>query len=306
MHPWIVVNRRLGWLALFVATWITLLACGASEVSDLDDGRVLTPTPTPSGGRHHPDGWAAATAHGRPAKFVVEDCRSCHGLQLDGGSAGVSCDGCHAVGWKTDCTFCHGGVDNQTGAPPRDITDLVTNNQLVFRKHTQHVTATATHSAIACLTCHVQPGDALAANHWFDTTPAYPEVTFSGLAAGSTFGSTGSGACSTNYCHGNGQAKNGAVNHTQTMTCRSCHLNTGSASFTAMSGDHDRHIRSVGATCSECHGSTVDASNTIIAAALHVDGLKQLLFSGTNVTWNSGARQCSGTCHGKSHSNDGW
>ena len=35
----------------------------------------------------------------------------------------MSCDDCHDEGWRTDCVFCHGGVDDTTGAPPEDIRD---------------------------------------------------------------------------------------------------------------------------------------------------------------------------------------
>ena len=125
MNSWKVVA--------LLAVALGINACGEPSVSDMGNDRTLTPTPTPSNGRHHPDGWAAADTHGLAAKFVQEDCRSCHGLQLDGGPVGVSCDGCHQPNWKTTCTFCHGGTDNQTGAPPRDITNATAIDQLVFR-----------------------------------------------------------------------------------------------------------------------------------------------------------------------------
>ena len=72
----------------------------------------------------HPPGWAQPTMHGAafntqgPASCATA---SCHGVALTGGASNVSCNGCHS-NWQTTCTFCHGGTDNVSGAPPESVT----------------------------------------------------------------------------------------------------------------------------------------------------------------------------------------
>jgi hypothetical protein len=77
--------------------------------------------------RYHPLGWTGADVPGIAAKLLPpgasemrvpraapggppDDCRSCHGDDLAGGTSGVSCADCHAsegfADWTTDCTFC--------------------------------------------------------------------------------------------------------------------------------------------------------------------------------------------------------
>jgi len=70
-----------------------------------------------SAGDFHGLGWTEAGRHGLEFMADTVSCNPCHGEALDGGVSEVSCEACHQ-GWKGDCTFCHGGMDNDTGAPP--------------------------------------------------------------------------------------------------------------------------------------------------------------------------------------------
>ena len=92
--------------------------------------------------------------------------------------------------------------------------------------------------------------------------------------------------------------------------CDSCHPfhGSGGGDVDSMSGQHGRHLRDLDddATCFECHGSVVDATDAISNAAWHANGTVDLLFPGTDMTWNAGAERCAGTCHGQSHENDSW
>ena len=76
-----------------------------SSVADTSTGAIAG---------YHPEGFAAAEVHGPELKLHTQDCRACHGNDLKGGSAEVSCDSCHEPEWRTDCVYCHGGSENAT------------------------------------------------------------------------------------------------------------------------------------------------------------------------------------------------
>lgn len=100
------------------------------------------------------------------AKHQDETCVACHGPDLKGGASGVSCDTCHSgathESWRTNCTFCHGGIDNPTGAPPEGISDQTNGAGQAFTVHSTHVEVTSLTSAFDCVQCHVKPADVLA------------------------------------------------------------------------------------------------------------------------------------------------
>ena len=309
--------RRLHALGLLVAAAaIFSAACGGPVVSDVGStGGTDTSTPpggTPPPGSFHAAGYAAATVHGLDAKMGVLACNtaSCHGADLKGGGSGVSCDTCHTAGWTTNCVFCHGGTNEPSGAPPRDLDGNTSLTALTFPAHGPHATnSSGVHAAFDCTQCHAKPTDALTPGHMFDSTPGKAEVTFAnGLSAGGAYDAA-TGKCSALYCHGNGQGNNGTATKTMAKpTCTSCHPNLGSSStlIATMSGQHSRHLNGVGAKCYECHGKVVNSSNAILDVTLHVNGMKDNFFTGTNVTYNAATKKCNGTCHGKTHSGDGW
>ncbi len=302
-----------GFASLFAVVSLIFFACGTPQISDMGGGgtrQTPAPTDTPDAGKHHPNNFGDSAVHGPAALFVTEDCNSagCHGTQLEGVGTAPGCDSCHTAGWRTTCTFCHGGTDNATGAPPRDIDGQTVAANLIFRAHTQHVTPGATHVAYACTECHVKPADALSPEHWFDATHGVPEVTFNaGLNATGTF-NYGTRTCATNYCHGNGRAANGSVSNSSSKpACDGCHpfLNSSATAWSAMSGKHRLHLGR-GFTCNECHAGTVDTANAIADVTLHVNKQKDTKFTGTNVAFNANAKTCTGSCHGFNHGGETW
>jgi len=313
-------SRNALLLALGFAALATAVACGNPTVTDTTGGTATnstgTPTPvasgTPGSQLHHPANYGDNTIHGPDALMQVEDCHSagCHEADLKGnlasGGTAVSCDGCHTAGWRTNCTFCHGGTDNQTGAPPRDIDQNATTASLTFPAHTAHVTKNAMHGAFDCTQCHAKPSDALTPNHWFDATPGHAEVTFAtSLSLNGTYNAA-TGTCSAMYCHGNGTGNNGTIakNVAGPLTCAGyCHK-------TPATGKHGTH-RGEGFGCYTCHGGTVNNNGgttvdnyTIADATLHVNGKKDIKFTAggaANMTYNTTTKQCSGGgsgCHG--------
>jgi predicted CxxxxCH...CXXCH cytochrome family protein len=281
-----------------VRQWIT---DGASDVCE-------DPRDTGSSGRFHPDNWALPEEHGRGARQQELTCVTCHGEDLTGGNVGVSCDSCHDGGtaWRTNCTFCHGGTDNSTGAPPRDIDDSTTD--ISYAAHTAHVTE-GNHAAYDCVQCHSKPSDVLSMGHLFlgDSTPGAAEVNFSaGLSNVGTYG--GLGTCANLYCHGSAGRDNGSATDGATMTCTSCHPDQTSSESSwdsNMSGEHEKHLDE-GARCSDCHSTVVTTSMVFVDATLHADGSPDVV--PTAVTWNGAS--CTGTCHlgeeTEEHENNRW
>jgi predicted CxxxxCH...CXXCH cytochrome family protein len=277
-----------------VKAWIE-----AGAPNDCDGGYVQqTATET---GRHHPPGWEASDVHGLAAKLQTDgDCRSCHGAQLDGGTAGVSCDDCHTPGWRTDCTFCHGGTLNQTGAPPRDMDNQDDPQLISFRAHPEHV-AGPDHPPYDCTQCHYKPSDVLTPGHVFDdVTAGYGELDYTGgLSYLATYYQ---GTCSNLYCHGTGLVL-GTATDGQSYGCASCHPDQYSPAgdWNQMSGRHKQHLDQE-ADCSTCHSQVVNANETVVGPQYHVNGSPDVL--PTAVTWDG--TTCTGSCHGHNHDHEGW
>ncbi len=269
-----------------VEDWIV-----AQAPTTCDDPQGIPDAGPPA--NYHPAGYDAPAVHGLELKTGAQDCRQCHGNTLEGGS-GPSCDSCHQAGWRTNCTYCHGGTDSDTGAPPRDLRGANAAAQLSFAAHTAHQSEN-NHIAWDCNQCHTKPMDVLSAGHVFDNTPGVAEVNFAGgLSRGGVY--SGNGQCDNLYCHGTGRA-NGSYNDSRaTPTCATCHPNAG------LQGRHRNHLGE--ATCSECHGDTLNNNGTIGDIALHVNGHIDVAISAPGFSFVGGT--CNGTCHGEGHNGRRW
>ena len=253
--------------------------------------------------RYHPPNYALPENHGYDMQLQENDCRNCHAADLSG-SLGPSCDTCHTPGWRSDCLFCHGAIDNLSGAPPRDLAGVTAN--ISFPGHTSHVTAGIARG-FDCEQCHVKAVDVLSAGHAFDDTKGVAEVDLAaGLSPQGTYSSAA--GCQSLYCHGNGQGDNGAIAvSAPPMTCESCHagVTSGPARWDEMGGLHAFHLGS-GARCEDCHQATTADSASIADPSLHVNALHDLDFSAAGFTWDRTQRTCTGTCHSESHSALPW
>ena len=286
---------------LFVAACdIGSVRPGGGDGSDDADGVA---------GRYHPVGFAAPEEHGPEMELQAQDCRSCHGADLTGAATAQnapSCDSCHTpeepTAWRSDCTFCHGGDDNDTGAPPRDLGSPVAG--ISFPGHTSHVTQGIA-SAAACTECHAAVDDVLTPGHAFDDSAGAAEVEMS--AGRSPAGTYADGTCSNLYCHGSGRGDDGVAEVDMAApTCAGCHPSIASSStdWGTMSGDHRRHL-GLGYGCEECHEAVTTDSTTIASPSLHVDRQNQVAFLVDTLTYSAGNRRCTGSCHGESH-DDSW
>jgi len=273
-----------------------LLFCLAAACADGTKG------PGQNNGLYHPDGWGAPEVHGLALKMQDEDCRGCHGDDLaGGGSAPVGCDDCHAQGWRTDCTFCHGGEQDNTGAPPRDLDGST--SSISFSAHATHI-SNDHHADWDCDQCHAKPQDVLSTNHVFDSTKGgQSELVFTNSLSNQGLYNT-NGSCANLYCHGGGRFDDGSWSVAEgTPSCSDCHayLDTPTQWLT-MSGRHGKHLLE-GIQCDECHKDVVSGSS-FVDKSKHVDGQAQVAFS---EAWMSrDANGCTGLCHFKGHFAEGW
>lgn len=292
----------------------------------------------------HPPDWADRVQHGHaadrqdllvePTSLLPVHCADCHGADLRGGLTGVGCDSCHQTsaetapgeGWRTDCTFCHGGTDaDTTGAPPADTLGETLITALSFPPHRAHTDESGViHAPYDCAECHVKPADALSPGHFLwpeDTThPADPNgvlvaenaVDEPGTITNQWSGAridASTGSC-TVYCHGDGRpGNNGTILETASITtCTACHPDSSSSSTTlsTMSGEHRRHV-SEGIECSECHADvTSNGQDLVQPPTHHVDGTVDVHLDPPNgETMNTrgagAARTCDGSCHDETH-----
>lgn len=200
-------------------------------------------------------------------------CASCHGERFDGGSAGASCNGCHAGG-PTACTTCHALDEAQAPRGAQGGTRPYGAGAL-DGAHRRHAAA-----GLACEECHRVPEAWNSEGHVrlagaVDAPPA--EVTFGAAARrGGAQPSYDGARCSGVYCHGATLLDGGAREPVPSWrgappaTCGSCH----GAPPTTHADDR----------CAACHP-------TLAIAGRHLDGA-------VDVGLTSG---CSG-CHGDASS----
>jgi predicted CxxxxCH...CXXCH cytochrome family protein len=258
------------------------------------------------GPNHHPEGYARGEVHGGALTRGAEDCRTCHGGDLRGGSAEVSCDGCHRgsspTAWRQRCTFCHGGIEDDTGAPPRNLDGTTTGG--AFTAHPIHVEGGGLAAPIPCDACHVRPDDVLSPGHVFDATRGEAEVRFASGGKNPS-GRYADGRCTNLYCHGTGRGSDGqAVDGMGPLGCTSCHggVDNGERGLSAS------HLRShAGIACAQCHAGRVGVDGiTIPDPARHVDGVVDIAFAVPGFTWTAATRTCRGACHGEVHGSRTW
>jgi len=238
-------------------------------------------------GELHPPGWANVTSanfHGlflQQQQWNLRRCQECHGPNYAGGEVGVSCltSGCHPATPEA-CTTCHGGVDNQTGAPPGDLVGRVSATFVGVGAHSAHLAEGPLSDAFACNECHVVPDSLFQAGHIDSPLPA--ELTWGKTATDSSRVTPqwDGQKCSNTYCHGN--FKNGNPDNAPLWTkvdgsqaaCGTCHGDVTKATpaeralpkTSAQGGTHPNVTQ-----CQACHPRVVDATLNIINKALHVN-----------------------------------
>jgi predicted CxxxxCH...CXXCH cytochrome family protein len=254
----------------------------------------------------HPAGWYAPagggdhTGPGRNPATGGCAAAACHGTDLAGGRSGIACSRCHdgVTAQAFGCVTCHGGADNQTGAPPIDTHGVSLVSSVTVGAHTSHVQAThALSFPIDCGACHVKPASIGSPGH-IDGATASVVLSTAGTRTGTTpiWDRTTAG-CSSSYCHGNfpgGLGANAPVWTTFSppqAACGSCHVIPSSAG--TQTGEHRVHLASA-VRCDACHATGTTA--TTVEATTHVNGVKDVR-SGNPPGWDPVTRRCNNTCH---------
>jgi predicted CxxxxCH...CXXCH cytochrome family protein len=278
----------------------------------------------------HPPTWMTRTDPGFHAFSAIRGlatCQACHLRDLSGGKTGHACAECHRAGGTANdfatCTACHGGVDNQTGAPPGALWGYAGDpargggaaDAVRVGAHSAHVTAGQFGPAFGCEVCHVKPASLLAPGHIDDlaagATPM-ASVTFGGLAvngAATPGWNRAQATCSSTYCHGATLDLGGSTpvwtGGPGQVFCGSCHGVPPAPPHLAVNTSGGLGV------CNPCHSLTVDGAGHIIPAdqgGKHLDGLIEA--SGHDAAWmdrtssgfhafsaNRGVANCT-ACHG--------
>jgi predicted CxxxxCH...CXXCH cytochrome family protein len=191
----------------------------------------------------------------------------------------AACDATRPVVSETragvSCARCHGGEQDESGAPPRDVLGRSDTSLPSVGAHTAHVAA-----GLDCGACHVKPArsddghvDGRVAIVWG------PLATANGALspyydAGSSYG------CASTYCHGRFTGGNAANAPLWTAAgqgqgaCGTCHGDPAATPAALPRSGHPALAPgATGASCAACHPETVDAAGAIVAGGKHVDGL---------------------------------
>lgn len=219
----------------------------------------------------------------RARNWNFATCQSCHGENLSGGTAGVSCQECHSLQVAADgtasCSSCHGSP--QSPAPPHDLSGNANSSARGVGAHQAHLFGRTVISApIACGVCHQVPADLHSPGHLDHLRPA--TVTFSGLALADGATPTWNGSsCSNSYCHGGGAklATDTAAKlrapvwtlGTSQAFCGSCH---------GAPPGNAQHAGIVFPDCARCHSTTVSSTGGILVSgppgartSTHINGV---------------------------------
>ncbi|MDA8100503.1 MAG: CxxxxCH/CxxCH domain-containing protein [Nitrospiraceae bacterium] len=240
---------------------------------------------------NHPAGWSDPTQHGVTAEKDFSACKTCHGTDFKGGTAGVS------------CYSCHNGPGLNHPAPAWVVADhkaaATTDSTPCQKCHGADYLGGGSH--VACKSCHMENQTKVHILAW------YPDVQTNHHAYAVA---NGTSTCSNIYCHGAnllGVANSGpscATCHTWPFTdpaCGSCHgIPPSGAAYPNTAGAHAVHMGLNNTiTCATCHNGA--GSGT----AFHYDGIVEIsidpAYNGKAgaATFNSVAKTCSNVaCHG--------
>lgn len=280
-----------------------LLAMIWSQCSELKDD-----LPTQPAGKNleaHPTGWTEVTSNEFHGQFLEEDnwdleqCKKCHGDDYSGGTSKSSCSSqsCHSGSPET-CTTCHGGVDNQTGAPPKDLENNIARTFKGVGAHTVHNGSSKWGClSFTCQDCHKKPTELHAAGHVDSELPA--ELVWGEMAKKDNLSPNFQGTtCANVYCHG-ASLKGGALVQpnwiqTDSLNCNSCH------GLPPNSGAHEAHVTNLALDCNICHEGY--EKNSKFNEDYHLDGKRDVILN-ESVGGSYANGTCSNvSCHGSGNS----
>ncbi|MFL5261824.1 MAG: choice-of-anchor D domain-containing protein, partial [Anaeromyxobacteraceae bacterium] len=202
----------------------------------------------------------------------------CVTISTNGGVATVNASG-GAIMPAVTCTSCHGGKDNQTGAPPTDTAGETATTRIGVGSHSAHlntqISPIVAQQAADCTACHESVVAFTDPKHRDGSTDVpFGGVSKMGGAAGAWNPATPT--CGTVYCHGGTLANADGTNTAPTWTnvgageaaCGRCH------GVPPTSNGHPTVTGGLTA-CVSCHPETMTAAGTLDPAGTHIDGIVQ-------------------------------
>ncbi|MBD3290514.1 CxxxxCH/CxxCH domain-containing protein, partial [candidate division KSB1 bacterium] len=237
----------------------------------------------------------------RQHDWSLEECRQCHGDDYGGGTSESSCniENCHPATPEA-CITCHGGVDNESGAPPEDLNNNIQKNKKGVGAHTAHLESLdLSDNPIACNTCHKVPKDLEAEGHIDGDNSA--ELIWSEFVGTDNLNPAYSdSSCQNTYCHGaslTGGSNTAPIwTQTEPLACNSCHGQP------PESGAHEAHLGRGDVDCNTCHEGYL--KNSEVNKSAHINGSREVKLSAeVGGTYSNGV--CANTsCHGSGNSPD--
>ncbi len=265
-------------------------------------------------------------------------CQSCHNVPAPGGTYPSEhastdpdvCRSCHTHSSKSgsfaaNCTGCHGfpPAQNIVGGP----NGFANNGTYSYDKSSAYKDESKTpHTAHAgkgtyqygCSVCHA--GNTHATGNFQQVFLAKAGLPASGGVTPG-YNTANPGTCSV-YCHSDGAPRGAAAATTKAVTwangagsiistsaeCVACHDGVVGTTNTLNSNAHRKHVSNDGTTgkaytCNICHAATAGSNTTIVNPANHVNGVKDVAFSG--VANGSSFNGADATCITYCHSNGG-
>jgi predicted CxxxxCH...CXXCH cytochrome family protein len=215
----------------------------------------------------------------------------------------ATCANCHAAA-PTGCVYCHGGVDNQTGAPPKGLRGETATTTIPVGAHTKHMNGSALAGPLKCSDCHTSYTYVTDAGHFAADSVA--EIVWGNFANrnGGAVWNRSTKTCANTYCHGNfagGIAANAPVwTSASQAACGSCHDVGIHPSL--LLGEHSAHAGE-GVACYRCHFGTLNSSDQISNPGAHADGEVTVQFWTGTGSWDATQNSCSPPsgqgCHGQ-------
>ncbi|GFE58968.1 CxxxxCH/CxxCH domain-containing protein [Geobacter sp. AOG1] len=242
-------------------------------------------------------------------------CQACHPVPPPGGSFPPEhastdpnvCRSCHphsstAGSFSADCTGCHGfpPQQNTAGGPLGYAPGYATSGVFKDESRTPHLPhAGNAPYAYSCYECH--GGNRHATGNFQQVFIATNGTIAATGGATPTYNTTSPGTCSSTYCHSNGAPAGGTTVYKSPLWANAKGSIVGtpgecSACHDAMppTNAHPGHL-SDGFACAVCHAATVSGTATIVNKNKHVNGVKDVLFSGTATIGSTGSYD--GTAH---------
>lgn len=258
-----------------------------------------------------PTGSAYPPEHGLTTA-TANICNTCHNHNTTTGSFAGSCTSCHGYPPRNNVAGGPTGYANDIAKGYNYSASGVFKNESTAG-HMPH--AGGAPYSFACNECHA--GNSHDSNTFQDVFISKTGIIASNGGANPTYVTTGNGTCNTTYCHSNGAPRGGVIKYTSPQwalgrktivgtagECVACHNGVITGFNNLSTNAHFKHVSNVvttgkGYTCNLCHAATVSNNTTISSKPNHVNGIKDLSFSGSLATGTSmdASANCTSYCH---------